>query len=250
MNFLKDMRIVHLSALKKSLQSFKKSWAIVFIGFIYVIIYYLSFAIINMVFSGVLNIIAGLLLAIVMSGLMSNYLFLLSHIIRYDKFTVTNFKDGFKIYLRKIYSILVIAWIASILFNYIGTNAGVYSSAFYTALSILIFTVFNPLPEIVYQKYYSPYESIAYSFEFMKENWFNWLLPNIIFGLILYKISGIVLTDIITQNIEYNFLLFWQGKFILNQIIVSYMMLYRGHLFSILSNSTRRKRLYMKKFND
>ncbi len=251
MDFLKDIKIVHLEAFKKSFKSFKSNWQIIPIGFLYSFLYSKALRIIGELFllKG-LRIIAGLLLAIVMVGLTSNYLFLLSNIIKYDNFTLENFKEGFKFYFRKVYSVFFVTWIARLIIGYMGNNVGPYSEAFYTVVSILIFIGLNPLPETIYQKYYSAYESIAYSFEFMKENWVNWLLPNIILGLILYKLSGVVLSNVITKSIEYNFFIFREGHFILNQIIISYMMLYRGHLFNTLSNSTRRKRLYMQKLND
>lgn len=250
MDFLKDLKIVQLNTLKRSLKSFSKNWIIIFTGFIYTMLNIVIFTLINLLFTGVFSIIAGVIAAIVTSSLISNYLYLLFNIVKYDKITLDNFKDGFKIYLRKIYGIFFIAWIASFLLNIVDNIVGSYTTAFYSVIGILAYVIFNPLPEVVYQKHYSSYESIGYSFEFMKTDWFNWLLPNVIFGLILYKLSGVFSFDVFRTHIEYSLSLKGIGKYLLNQVIFSYVMIYRGHLFNILSNSTRRKRMYMAKLND
>lgn len=250
MDFLKDLKIVHWNTFKRSLNSFGKNWIIIFTGFIYTLLNVVIFTLINFLFTGVFSIIAGFLAAIVSSSLISNYLYLLLNIIEYNKITLDNFKDGFKIYLTKVYGIFFIAWIISYLLSAVGNIISNYTTAFYSIIAILAYIIFNPLPEVVYQKHYSSYESIGYSFEFMKENWFNWLLPNLIFSLILYKLSGVISFDVFKTHIQYGFSLKGIGKYLLNQIVFSYIMIYRGHLFNILSNSTRRKRMYMAKLND
>lgn len=252
MDIIKDILFVNGNTIKRAWKGFKNNWLIVFTGFIYTIINIAIFTLISYLFTGILSILAGFIVAIVTSSLISNYLYLLSNIIKYDKISLSNFKEGFSYYLWKVYGIFFIAWILSFILNGVIGVMSSFASIISTIISILILIIFNPLPEIIYQKYYSPWESLSYSFSFMKENWLNWLLPNIIFFIILYKLTGRVITDIFTTHLVYNFDFTIKGfiKYLIGQIIFSFAMIYRGYLFNILSTSTRRKREYMKKIYD
>lgn len=250
LNLLKDIYYVNVSTIKKAWKSFLKNWPIIFTGFAYTIINISIFALISYLLTGVLGILAGFIVAIVTSSLISNYLYLLANIIKYDKLTFNNFKEGFKYYLWKVYGIFFIAWIFSFLLNnVIGVMSSV-ASRISTIISILVLIIFNPLPEIIYQKSYSPWESLLYSFNFMKENWLSWLLPNIVFFSILYLTTGRIVNDIFTTHLAYNFDVTVNGfvKYLIGQIVFSFTMIYRGYLFDILSTSNRRKREYMKKY--
>src|SRR5699024_7932270 len=102
------------------------------------------------------------------------------------------------------------------------------------------------------QKHYSSGESIKYAFGFMEENWLNWLLPNVIFHSILYIITNTLILNVFTTHLSLGVKFTFEGigLYILGQALFSFIMIYRGHLFKVLSTSTRRKRKYMNKFYD
>lgn len=252
MDILKDIYFVNLSTIKKAWKSFLKNWPIVFTGFLYSIINTLIFTLISFLLTGVLGILAGFVVAIVTSSLISNYLYLLSNIIEYDKFTLNDIKEGFRYFLWKVYGVFFIAWIFSFVLNSVVGMISSSASRISSIIGILILIIFNPLPEIIYQKSYSPWESLLYSFDFMKENWLSWLLPNVIFFGVLYMITGRLILDIFATHMTYNFDFTLRGviTYIIGQIIFSFAMIYRGYLFNILSTSNRRKREYMKKYYD
>lgn len=252
MSIIQDMIMVQKSILKKSSKSFIKSWPIIFTGIAYTIINMVALLIINKIFAGVLSIVAGLVTAIISSSLISSYLYLLFNIVNYDRITFSNFKEGFSQYLWKVYGVFFIAWLASYLLSAIsrilGNNAGILM----IILGFAAFILLNALPETIYQKYYSPGESIKYAFEFIKENWLNWFLPNIILFGGLYLLTGSLILDIFTTHISFNFDFSIEGlaRYIIGQSIFSFAMIYRGHLFKLLSTSTRRKRAFMNKLYD
>jgi len=163
-----------------------------------------------------------------------------------------NFKEGFKFYLWKIYGVFFIAWIANYLLSLLTGILGTSGDLVNKIISIIILIGLNPLPETIYQKYYSPFESIQYAFEFMKGNWFNWLLPNILLYLLLYLVTGKVIVDLFATHLSFGLDLSLKGIgiYILGQVVFSFIMIYRGHLFKLLSTSTRRKRMYMNEFYD
>ncbi|HHV25823.1 hypothetical protein KQH90_08915 [Anaerosalibacter bizertensis] len=252
MDLFKDLFFINSTTSKKALRSFSKNWTIVFTGFAYTLLNIVIFNLINLLFRGVLGILAGFAAAIVTSSLISNYLYLLYNIIKYDNFTFEDFKEGFSHFLWKVYGVFFIAWLLSFFFGGLGDLFSESVTRINMIINILIIIIFNPLPEIIYQKVLSPWESITYSFNFMKENWFNWLLPNAIFFFIIYKFTGNMLTNIFATHLSYNFDISLIGilKYLIGQVLFSFIMIYRGFLFEILSTSTRRKRSYMKKFYD
>lgn len=252
MDLLKDIIMINKTTFKKSINSFIKNWIIVFTGIVYVFLNITMIIIASTLFRGVLSILAGLIMAIVSSSLISNYLYLLFNIINYDKITLDNFKEGFKYFLWKVYGVFFIAWIGSYLLSMVLQMVGSNAKMVNTIVSIVILIALNPLPETIYQKYYSPGESIRYAFDFMKENWINWIIPNAVFHLILYLITNNLLLDVFNTHLNFNLQFNIKGiaMYILGQGIFSFIMIYRGHLFKLLSTSTRRKRMYMNKFYD
>lgn len=252
MDIIKDLAIVNSNVFKKSIKGFKNNWLIIFTGFAYTLLNLLLFSLVNFLFRGVLSILAGFVVAIITSSLISNYLYLLYNIIKYDRISLENFKDGFKYFIWKVYGIFFIAWVGSFLLDNIGNVIRLPYYTFNLIVSILVLIIFNPLPEIIYQKSYSPWQSVISSFEFMKENWFNWLLPNSLFIFLIYKFSGRIITNMFTTHLSFNLDLSAWGilVYLIGQVLFSFIMIYRGFLFEILSSSTRRKRFYMRKFYD
>ncbi|NLV76979.1 MAG: hypothetical protein GX023_08375 [Tissierellia bacterium] len=252
MNLIKDLLLVNKLTVKKSIKSFSKNWMLIFTGLVYTLLNILILFILNTFFKGPLYILVGFIMAIVSSSLISNYLYLLSNIINYDRITMGNFKEGFKFYLWKIYGVFFIAWIANYLLSLLTGILGTSGDLVNKIISIIILIGLNPLPETIYQKYYSPFESIQYAFEFMKGNWFNWLLPNILLYLLLYLVTGKVIVDLFATHLSFGLDLSLKGIgiYILGQVVFSFIMIYRGHLFKLLSTSTRRKRMYMNEFYD
>ncbi|HSH35916.1 hypothetical protein [Schnuerera sp.] len=252
MNFFKDMILVNKTTLKKSVTSFSKNWIIFFTGLVYVILNIAIILIVSTLFRGVLSILAGLVMAIVTSSLISNYLYLLFNIINYDRITWNDFKQGFKHFLWKVYGIFFIAWIGSFILTSIAGILGINAKLLSRVVSIVILVSLNPLPETIYQKYLSSGESIKYAFEFMKDNWINWLIPNAIFTLVLYQITNTLILNMFVTHLSFNFDFTLESLtlYILGQGLFSFIMIYRGHLFKLLSTSTPRKRMYMNKFYD
>lgn len=251
MNIFEDILYVNKSAGKKTLKSFRKSWLIIFTGLAYGAINILLMIILSVFFQGVLQILAGFILAIASAMLVSNYLYLLFNIINYDRITMEDFKDGFKALLWDVYGVFFVFWIASFLISPLYRMAGENEMLLGRIITLLILFALNPLPETIYQKRNpSSLESISYAFNFMKENWINWLVPNAIFHYLIYLTTGRVLLDVFATPLNFgfsfNFTLRGLGLYFLGQILFSLTMIYRGHLFKILSTSTRNKRAYMK----
>lgn len=241
---------VNKEAIKKTAASFKKNWLIVFTGFVYTILNILLFTIIGTLFVGPLYILSGIVMAIVSSAMISNYLYLLFNIINYNKISIQDFKDGFLYYLRKIYGVLFFGYLGSMLLSLVSNMLGSLALPLYLLIYLGVLIILNPLPETIYLKYYDPMESIIRTFEFMKENWLNWIIPNIVFLTFLYIVMEVSVVGLFSTHISFGSLFNVKDLaiYLLSQVVFSIMMIYRGHLYKMLSGSTRRKRMFMNKF--
>lgn len=250
MNLIKDMISVNKETFTKTLNSLKKSWVIMFTGLAYMIINLLIYTVIFRLFTGSLSIIAGLVASIASASLISNYLYLLYNVINYDRISFQDFKDGFSYFLRKVYMVFFFAYIGNILISTLGGVLGPNINILNMLINLSILVLLNALPETIYQKHYDPLDSIVYSLDFMKDNWYNWLLPNIILYFILFVVTGNMVTDLFATNISFGMLMGGSNiiRYFIGQFLFSFIMIYRGHLYKILSTSNLRKRMFMGKF--
>ncbi len=251
LEIINDLIYINKTTLKKSYNLILKNWLLIFTGFVYAILNFALFALIGILFRGVLSIIAGVVLALALSSFISNYLYLLYNVIRYGKFTLFDFKYGFKAFIWKIYGILFIGWMANYILSLFITP--ILSSFIpYTVIgfiiNLLIFVFLNSLPETIYLKDLSPWDSIQYSYYFIKENFIQWFVSNSIFILITYFLTGKILSNVFMIHIglSVNPSLGSILMYLIGQVVFTYMMIYRGVLFDILSTSTIRKRKFMR----
>lgn len=250
MEILQDTINVNKQVIKKTFHSLLKNWMIIFTGIAYVIINILVFGLVFRLFTGALSIIAGIIAAIVSAGMISNYLYLLYNVINYDRISFQDFKDGFTFFLRKVYGVFFFAWIGSMLISAVGGIFGPNGGILNTIISLSVLILLNALPETIYLKSLDPMESIMYSFDFIKDNWYNWLIPNAILYFAIYLLTGSVITNLFTTSMPMGMLFGGSNiiKYIIGQLLFSFTMIYRGHLFKLLSTSNRRKRMFMSKF--
>ena len=255
MEFLKDIIYLNKMAGKKALGLFLKNWLVIFTGLIYFTITLVArFAATPFLYIPLLNIIAGIILYLLSAALISSYFYILYSIIKYGKFEFKDIRKGFKVYLYQITRVLFVGWIASIVvFNLlvpiIANSLGGYLSVatLVNIITIIVLFALNPLPEVIYQKGYTGVDGIKYAFEYMKENWIEWLIPNVVLLGLLYLVTGSVLTSLFSTGLSINILsLKGTGLYLIGQVIFSFTMIYRGVLFDILSTSTRRKRMFMR----
>ncbi|WP_053956193.1 hypothetical protein [Inediibacterium massiliense] len=245
MNMIQDIYITNQKVLKKTIEASVKNWPIVFTGFVYLIISILLFRV-----AVLFGILGGILVGIVQNALLSNYLYLIENIIRYGKISIEDFKKGFTIYLWKIYGIFVVIWLVHygidlILAPVMHIKIGTFT--LWTVIELVAFVFLNCILEVIYQRDESIGENFSYSFSFMKENFIDWWIPNILLGIMIYYILGQVMNiNILMGNIPLSFSIKGVVLYIVGQFLISFTMVYRGFLFGILSTTTRRKRLFMR----
>ena len=246
MELIKDIIGVNKQTFVKTLNSIKSHWEALLIVLVYLLISQIMLPLVSNIFSGALSIISGILMALIEAALISSFLFVLNNIVQYNRFRWKDVIEGLNYYLWKVYGILFIFFIVNFILsstlNLIG-NIGYLLSLIF---QLFIIFALNPLPETIYLKNYDSRDSILYCIEFIKENFLNWFVPNIVFGACLFFIFNISNTNLLAISVS-NFVPFIL-ELLLISVILSFFMIYRGHLFKFLSTSTRRKRQFMNKF--
>lgn len=245
MNILQDILETNRAIIPKGIRLTIHNWPIVFTGLVYSIILMILLRVASLFW-----IFGGIIATLVQSAVISNYLYLVENIIRHGKITLEDFKHGFKVYIWKIYVIMIVIWFVNYgvsLFLRPILNIRIGAISLWLLLQGAALILFNCLPEVIYQKDDTVGDSFAYCIDFVKENWMDWFIPNIILGILLYMMMGKTLL--------------WRGFlggtpffslpngfvfYFLGQILLSFAMIYRGLLFDILSRTSRRKRMFMR----
>lgn len=246
MELIKDLMSVNKQTFSKTINSIKNHWEALLIVVVYAIISQIITLFVSRVFSGTLSIISGILMAIIEAAIISSFLFVLNNIVQYNRFRWKDVVEGLNYYLWKVYGILfiffIVNFILSSVLNIIGSLGYVLSLIF----QLFIVIILNPLPETIYLKTYDSRDSILYCLEFIKENFINWFIPNLLFGVLLFFIFKVTNKTLFTLSISQ--LMPFMLRILLFSVCLSFVMIYRGHLFKLLSTSTRRKRQFMNKF--
>ncbi|KAB3529223.1 hypothetical protein [Alkaliphilus serpentinus] len=248
MEILKDLFYTNSNVAKKTVKSLMKNWTVIFLGLFYMLANLIMLAILPYFW-----ILGGLIQIIVNSALISSYLYVMNCIITKDRVTLQDFKYGFGVYLRKVWGILFIAYVASMGINLLILpiiGRALSPTAIALIYYFLILVLLNPLPETIYQKHYGPLDSLSYSISFIKDNWIEWLIPNALLIGVLYLFLRNFIVAMLFMYVPIRaftnpiVIVFY----LIGQIWFTFLMIYRGYLFDLLSTSNRRKRMFMRRF--
>ena len=238
MDILNDFIQIQKDALKNT---FKNPRYIVLCAVILAIGIIATNIISNILF-GVLKLngyISGLLVYIFKVCIIGFLMSILYTAVKETKNTIAFQNYDFKPFALKIIQVGFVIYIAQLILRPIAVN-------FYSIITIIAMIVLNALPETLYLEEYDEYNSIIKSVEFLKDNVLNWGLPNLIILVLIYIYSnGVSML---------NGLNFSELKSIAESVVVILIMgiylVYRGMLFEILNGSSRRKREFMRNFNE
>jgi hypothetical protein len=153
--------------------------------------------------------------------------------------TFNDFLNGFTVYLWELIGIAFILWIPMRL------AATVLASVpngrlIYFLIQIGLYILLNPVPEFIYQTRVSSIELIGASYNFIVDNWIEWLVPNIILTVAGYALLNLL--DAIVIGLP-SFLQSLIVAFAFG-LCLTYFMAFRGFLFAELHGTTRRSRIY------
>ena len=221
-------------ALARTFQLIKKNWAVVFAPLAYSVILSVASAVV-----APLGFIGGILLLLVSDACISSGLYLIENLLKMGRADIHDFLKGWTVYILDIIQISFILWIpmtlaAQILYP---LPNGLLILLF---VRILIYTVFNVVPELLYQARLGGLEVLSASYSFVIENWIEWFIPNLLLAVAAYFALGplVSFASYLPSLIQIFFVIAVASCFL------SYFMVFRGALFSLLRGSSRRSRIY------
>ena len=186
-----------------------------------------------------LGFIGGMVLGVVFAACASSALYLIENVVRMSKATLQDFARGFTVYIWDILTLAFIFWIPMrLLAQFAFTTPN--GPLLYLGVQILLYVIFNAVPELIYQGRVSGLALLSASYQFIVENWIEWLLPNLLVGVAGYLLRNVVyqLVAPLPFFLQYFFVEAAFGLFL------TFLMIFRGLLFSELNGTTRRSRVY------
>jgi hypothetical protein len=225
---------IYRLALEKAARCVAKNWVVSFAPFAYGII--MSVA---AVIAQPLGFLGGFLLAVATQACISSGLHLIRNIIVGGKADFADFRNGFVVYLWELLTIAFILWIPMRLVAMaLATvpNGGLI----YLLIQVTLYILLNPVPEFIYQTRTSGLELLSASYNFIVENWLEWLLPTVIITVIGFFLLRLLEAAVwvLPGFVQWFVIAFAFGLFL------TYFMTFRGFLFAELYGTTRRSRVY------
>ena len=225
---------LYTTALSKSWDCLRKNWVVSFAPVVYGIILTVAGIV-----AAPLGIVGGLIYSLVSSACASSGLYLIKNMVESGKTDINDFLNGFLVYLGDLITFFFILWLP--MWAAANGLAGVPNGwLIYLLLRLGLFVLLNAVPEMIYQGRASGLELIGASYNFIVENWIEWLVPN----LILFA-AGYFFLD------YFDSLLFGLPVFVqlflsalVLGLLLAFFMIFRGFLFSQLHGTTRRTRIY------
>lgn len=228
MNILTDVINVSKEALNRSLKSLKyvPLLALVILG-----LNIAEFWVQSLLsgFSGGVNFLLGFARYIVTIFFGSALIGILYDLVMYNRFRINGLLDGYKTFFGPFSSVMFIYVILEYVFMFL-TNA---LPVFDIIGLIVMFGIQSLLYEEVYIANNYSMEAYSHILTFLKENILHWIIPMVFY---VYLQLQMQFSPLAIFNID--FLI----RTLIFSLILAFIYLYKGHLFSILYNSSRRKR--------
>jgi hypothetical protein len=221
-------------ALRRSWEAARRNWVVSFAPVAYGVILTIIASIV-----APLGIIGGLLFSLASQACVSSGLFLVKNMVDSNKADFNDFLNGFTVYLWELLGIAFILWIPLRVLS-MGLAGTPNGELIYFLVKLALYILLNPVPEFIYQTRASGLELISASYNFIVENWLEWLIPNIILFAIGYALLQLIEPFLFGLP---GFVAIFLYAFLAG-LGLTYFMTFRGFLFAQLHGTTRRSRLY------
>ena len=225
---------MYAKALERSWQAVRRNWVVSLAPVVFGIILAVGGSVV-----APLGIIGGFIYSLVSAACASSGLYLIKNLVDSGKANFNDFLNGFTVYIWDVITILFIVGIPMRVAA-MGLESVANGALIYFLLRLGLYILLNAVPELIYQSRSSGLELIGASYNFIVENWLEWLIPNILFA-----VAGYFFLDLLGSlifGLPLYLELFLYALFL--GLGLAYFMTFRGFLFSELYGTTRRSRLY------
>ena len=259
-------------------QALRKTWLSLLRGWmtIVAVIAFLFLLILAQQIAAPLGMAGGFLLGAVNALLVGMTLSLIEQGVSYARtITIRDVFDSFGHYFWDVIGVLFVLWIPLMALD-LGTQHNPNGPLISYAVMLLIFILLNPAPEIIYQvPHDSPLDIFKRAYDFVLENWIEWFLPMALlllplvvapgglksFFLLSHRVGRGAGLDF-SQILIFPFMILgsWLASLGIDPGLAQYLiliftpplavsiLLFRGHLFALLSRSSHRQRQFASQF--
>jgi hypothetical protein len=234
MDSVKAIFWIYQTSFSRTIERLAGNWTIIFAPLAYGAI----LAVAAVIFS-FLGFVGRMIVTAVAAACASSGLYLIENIVRGGKVVLNDFVKGFSVYLWEILGIAFILWLPMTLLSRIAYSMP-QGPLVILIVQVLLYVVLNAVPELIYQSRVSGLALLSASYEFIVENWLEWLLPNLLIVAAGYLVKDWLMTLVV-------YLPFYLWSFLIPfafGLFLIFLMIFRGFLFSELSGTTRRSRVY------
>jgi hypothetical protein len=259
-------------------QALRKTWLSLLRGWmtIVAVIAFLFLLLLAQQIAAPLGMAGGFLLGAVNALLVGMTLSLIEQGVSYARtVTIKDVFDSFGHYFWDVIGVLFVLWIPLMVLD-MGTQHNPNGALISYAVMLLIFILLNPAPEIIYQvPHDSPLDIFKRAYEFVLENWIEWFLPIALLLLPLVAAPGGLKSFFLlshrvgrgagldfSQILIFPFMILgsWLASLGVDPELAQYLiliftpplavsiLLFRGHLFALLSRSSHRQRQFASQF--
>jgi hypothetical protein len=225
---------LYVRAFKRSLECVRKNWIVSFAPVAYGVGLTIVLSLV-----APLGIVGGLLYSFAQVACASSGLYLVKNMVESGKADFNDFLNGFTAYLWELMTLAFILWIPMRLAGEV-LAASPNGALIFLLIKLGLYILLNAVPELIYQTRTTGVELISSSYNFIVENWIEWLVPNILLllaGYYLLEASAPLFFGLPA------FLSLFLYSFLIG-LGLTYLMSFRGFLFADLHGTTRRSRIY------
>ena len=259
-------------------QALRKTWLSLLRGWmtIVAVIAFLFLLLLAQQIAAPLGMAGGFLLGAVNALLVGMTLSLIEQGVSYARtITIRDVFDSFGHYFWDVIGVLFVLWIPLMALD-LGTQHNPNGPLISYAVMLLIFILLNPAPEIIYQvPHDSPLDIFKRAYDFVLENWIEWFMPMALLLLPLVAAPGGLKSFFLlshrvgrgagldfSQILIFPFMILgsWLASLGVDPWLAQYLiliftpplavsiLLFRGHLFALLSRSSHRQRQFASQF--
>ncbi|MSP38524.1 MAG: hypothetical protein EXR70_08545 [Deltaproteobacteria bacterium] len=225
---------LYAAALSRAGQCLSKNWVVSLAPLAYGIILTVVGTIV-----APLGFIGGMLYSLASQACASSALFLIKNLLDSGRANVNDFLSGFTVYIWELITIGFILWIPMRVVA-VGFASAANGALLYLLFKLAVYIILNAAPELIYQSRTTGLELIGASYQFIVDNWIEWLVPNLIFGVAGFYLFDVFESYLLALPVILQLFLY---AFVLGAAL-TYFMTFRGFLFAELQGTTRRSRLY------
>ena len=225
---------LYARAFKRSLECVRRNWIVSFAPLAYGVGLTIVLSLVTP-----LGIVGGLLYSFARVACASSGLYLVKNMVESGKADFNDFLNGFTAYLWELMTLAFILWIPMRLAGEV-LAASPNGALIFLLIKIGLYVLLNAVPELIYQTRTTGVELISSSYNFIVENWIEWLVPNILLLLAGYYLLGASAPLFLGLPA---FLSLFLYSFLIG-LGLTYLMSFRGFLFADLHGTTRRSRIY------